>query len=446
MNQKKARTVIKYAYSLVGGVCAVLFFVSNVQAQSITSYAYSEIAAAASGPSHEVVIPNDPLWDRQWYLRQIKADQAWTVTTGTPDVIVAVIDVGVDITHPDIREAIWTNPREIPGDGVDNDRNGYTDDVHGWNFVTKTPSVYPLSKSRQSEDAWSHGTMVASLIGARGNDGLGMVGVAWNVRIMPLVALDASGGGDTQNIIQAVRYATNMGADVINLSLAGSEEDPSLTEMIERAAGAGVVVVAAIGNDDTEKAGGNIDEKPSYPACGERQQDSVIGVGGTDALDQKAPYANFGKRCTDISAPAYDILADRPSYERGLRAATNLSGSVMNYREGTIGTSVAAPLVAGAAALLKSIHPTWTVTQIRERLYATADPLTQEQVPGQKTVLGYGRLNIGRALLDPVVTSTPSPESKPLLPVAKKGSKKKSVPVALPPASPARTDTSRITP
>jgi subtilisin family serine protease len=288
--------------------------------------------------------------------------------------------------------------------------------------------------------------MVASLIGARGNDGLGMVGVAWNVRIMPLVALDASGGGDTQNIIQAVRYATNMGADVINLSLAGSEEDPSLTEMIERAAGAGVVVVAAIGNDDTEKAGGNIDEKPSYPACGERQQDSVIGVGGTDALDQKAPYANFGKRCTDISAPAYDILADRPSYERGLRAATNLSGSVMNYREGTIGTSVAAPLVAGAAALLKSIHPTWTVTQIRERLYATADPLTQDQVPGQKTVLGYGRLNIGRALLDPVVTSTPSPESKPLLPVAKKGSKKKSVPVALPPASPARTDTSRITP
>lgn len=402
---------------LVGAIWSL----SAADAASPVSIPWSEggFFAPSSLPA---VVPNDPLWDREWYMRQIKADQAWTVSTGTPDVVVAIIDVGVDITHPDLRDVIWTNPREQPGDGIDNDRNGFIDDIQGWNFVNNTSDVRPLYKPFQSEDAWSHGTMVASLIGAKGNDGLGMLGVAWNIRLMPLVALDADGAGSTQDIIRAIDYAITMGVEVINLSLAGYEEDPALTDMIHRASQAGIVVVAANGNNNNDRVGTNIDEVPSYPACGEKAEDAIIGVGGTDTQDQKAPYANFGSRCTDISAPGFELFAARPSY-----AGESYAGSapVALYRERVGGTSLAAPLVAGAAALLRSAHPDWTVQQIQERLYTTSDILQLDQLPGTRTVWGYGRLNVGRALRqDPslmtsVVLSS-APSSAPLLPPTRK--------------------------
>ena len=277
---------------------------------------------------------------------------------------------------------------------MDNDKNGFTDDVRGWNFVTNSADVRPVFKTIQREDAWSHGTMVASLIGARGNNGVGMSGIAWNVRIMPLVVLDADGSGTTDDIIKAIRYAVNMGASVINLSLVGYDRDAALEEMIERATNAGVLVVAATGNDDEAKAGINLDERPAYPVCDPVGQDRVIGVGGTDPLDQKAPYANFGKRCTDLSAPGQGLFVARPSYPHNPGV---LAANVPNYRQNVVGTSLAAPLVSGAAALLKSLHRDWTADKIRRRLYETADPLS-EGVRGTKGRLGYGRLNIGRAL------------------------------------------------
>ncbi len=375
---------------------------SSVFGATVTSRPLPEIKSEDA--SSLWVIPNDPLWSQQWYMRQTGADKAWTVTTGTSNVIVAIIDVGVDITHPDLRESIWTNDQEREGDGIDNDENGFIDDVHGWNFVERSPYIQPIYAPGQSEEAWSHGTMVASLIGAKGDNGIGMAGVAWNVRLMPLVALNGNGSGSTQDIIQALRYAVRMGASVVNLSLAGYEQDPALTEMVQRALDAGVVVVGASGNNDKDVQGTDIDELPSYPVCGESGQDSIIGVGGTDKQDQKAAYANFGKRCTDISAPAYDLIAARPSYARS-SSLPDPSVSVPYYREGVGGTSLAAPLTAGAAALLKSIHPSWTVKQIQTRLYTTAAPTSQNQERGTKTVLGYGRLDIGRAVMDDVVPS-----------------------------------------
>lgn len=379
-------------------------------------------AAPLASAASPAAIPNDPLWDRQWYLRQVKADEAWAVTTGTPAVVVAIIDVGVDITHPDLRDVIWTNPGEVAGDQIDNDRNGFIDDVQGWNFVNNTADVRPVYTPTQSQDAWSHGTMVASLIGAKGNDGIGMVGMAWNVRLMPLIALGGDGSGSTQDIIQAIEYAIRKEAKVINLSLAGYEEDPALTTIIHRAAQAGIVVVAANGNSNSDSRGTNIDDIPSYPACGEKDEDAIIGVGGTNASDKKAVYANFGARCTDISAPAANLFAARPSYTDDPSAD---SPRIPLYRERVGGTSLAAPLVTGAVALLRSVHPDWTVRQIQERLYTTADALSLDQVTGTKTVLGYGRLNVARALAhEPssavAVVSRDVPASVPLLPIAPK--------------------------
>lgn len=383
------------------GLCLAGLNAPIARAEGVHSEAVSIPVSAPQVSSTLQVIPDDPRWASQWYLRQIAAPQAWTISTGTRNVVVAIIDGGVDIGHPDLRENIWTNPREQVGDGTDNDSNGFIDDLHGWNFVTNSPDVRPVFTPVQLEETWSHGTMVASLIAAKGNDGIGMAGVAWNVRIMPLVVLDADGSGTTEHIIQAIRYAVNMGAQIINLSLVGYEEDPALDEMIRRASDAGVVIVAATGNDDASKTGTDLDKTPAYPACSDLGRDAVIGVGGTDALDQKALYANFGKRCTDLSAPAYSLLAARPSYPH---QATPVPRPVPEYREGLIGTSLAAPLVSGAAALLKSVHPEWTAVQIRDRLYKSADAFDAMAPTGTKNVLGYGRLNIGRALVDSMRT------------------------------------------
>lgn len=362
----------------------------------VTAFPISFASSSVMAPQ---ITPNDPDWGEQWYLRQIGAPQAWVTSTGTRNVTVAVIDGGVDIGHPDLRENIWINSHEQAGNGIDDDGNGFVDDLHGWNFVTKNPDVRPVFTPIQLEDAWSHGTMIASLIAAKGNDGIGMAGVAWNVRIMPLVVLDAEGSGTTNHIIQAIRYAVNMGAQVINLSLVGYDGDAALDEMIRRASNAGVVIVAATGNDDASKLGTDLDKTPGYPVCSDVDHDAVIGVSGTDALDQKAPYSNFGKRCTDLSAPGHSLRVARPSYPHHQGP---LSRQVPAYRSGVIGTSLAAPLVSGAVALLKSVHPEWTPLQIRTRLYETADPLDAATASGTKGTFGYGRLNIGRALIEPV--------------------------------------------
>lgn len=361
------------------------------------------------------IFPNDPRWSQQWYLRQIGAPAAWAVSTGTRQVVVAVIDGGVDIQHPDLRENVWRNLGEIADDGIDNDQNGYIDDVHGWNFVQDSSDVRPVFRLRQLEDAWSHGTMVASLIAARGNDGIGMAGVAWNVRIMPLVVLDADGSGITRNLVSAIRYAVNQGAQVINLSVVGYDRDQALEEMMARAANAGVTIVAATGNDDRSKRGINIDEIPAYPACSDLGADAVIGVGGTDVLDQHAPFTNFGKQCTDLSAPAHALLVARPSYPHNPGVHPQ---NVPRYRDDVTGTSLAAPLVSGAVALLKSAHPSWTPSQIRRQLYETADRLDAAMSAGTKGVFGYGRLNIGRALTSPPppVFVAGSVTSEPLVP------------------------------
>lgn len=336
--------------------------------------------------------PNDPLYGRQWYMKQIHAEDAWKVTVGKPTVTVALIDSGVDIYHPDLLDAFWINHGELPGDGIDNDHDGFVDDVMGWNFTNKTGDVRPQGTSTTYEEVWSHGTATAALIAARQNDYIGITGIAPKVRIMPLVVLDGDGFGTIESTIEAINFAIAKKVDVINMSLAGYETDPRLTQALIDAEKAGIVVVAATGNDDNPD-GADVGMLPVYPACSEKEN-TVIGVTGTDVLDQHAAYANYGSACTDIAAPGFDMLSAKPSNEPPGSDVT----STQFYLDHLTGTSLSSPLVAGVAALIKSVKPNWTPAQIRDRLFSTVDQIEEAVGRGQVGKLGHGRLDAGKAL------------------------------------------------
>ncbi|WP_199756784.1 S8 family serine peptidase [Tautonia sociabilis] len=315
--------------------------------------------------------PNDPGFTSGalWGLRNsslpeadIDAESAWNVTTGSADSIVAVIDTGIDVTHPDLAANIWTNPGEIAGNGIDDDGNGYVDDSHGWNFVANSPNV---------ADDHGHGTHVAGTIGAVGNNGIGVVGVNWTVKLMALKFLNASGSGSTSDAIRALDYAVAMGAQVSNNSYGGSGFETFFSLAIDRAREAGHIFVAAAGN-----SGVNVDTNPSYPAA--YAQDNVISVAATDRLDQLASWSNYGLQRVDLAAPGVSILSTLPGNRYG-----NLSG-----------TSMASPHVAGAAAMLWGLHPDWSYQQVIAKLLATVDPVSS--VAGK--VATGGRLDLGRAI------------------------------------------------
>lgn len=334
--------------------------------------------------------PNDPLFERQWYLRQIRAEKAWDVTTGSSSVVVAVLDSGVDATHPDIAKNMWSNNDEIPDNQVDDDLNGYVDDTKGWNFVANNAKTQPMVLRDQADEALSHGTIVASIIAGQGNDGYGVAGVSWKTTIMPLVVLDGNGFGNVPDMVKAIRYAVANGAHIINMSLVGYEPDPTLAHELYKAAKAGVLVVVAAGNDEST-IGTDLEAMPLYPVCSLAGSSAILAVSATDALDQKAPYANFGRTCVGISAPGFEFIAAHP-IQNGDTASTTA------FVAGITGTSAAAPLVSGAAALIKSLRPQWTAKSIYQRLVSTADPIEDMQRSEVRGGLGSGRLNVERAV------------------------------------------------
>ncbi len=345
----------------------------------------------------EAEFPNDPFFKDQWYLRQIQAPEAWAITHGSEAVLVAVIDGGVDISHPDLYEAIWVNHREVPGDGIDNDENGFIDDVNGWNFVREDADIRPMSTLNQVDASWAHGTMSASLIAGRGNNGFGIAGIAWNVKILPVVVLDADGFGNTRDIAEAIEYSIDMGADIVNLSIFGFEPDERIDQALERAREEDVLIVAAVGNDYSTKSGGNLDWHPTVPACSEEERDWVMGVTATDVLDQHAAYANTGTRCVDISAPGYGMVAGHPT-EAIPHPEYEEEAEIRDIVFEVSGTSLSAPLVSGSAALVKSLRPAWGAKEIFAHLLATSDGIGGTQQLSDPAPLGWGRLNVGRAI------------------------------------------------
>jgi hypothetical protein len=316
--------------------------------------------------------PDDEHYDEQWYLGQVDAPEAWDEVTGSSKIIIAVLDTGVSLDHPDLAPNIWENNNEIADNGVDDDNNGFIDD--------EDPN--PDASVDADPDAISHGTVIAGIIGAQGNNEEGISGVMWNLEIMAIRMLNKDGSGNSIDAAKAVDYAVENGADVINLSFSGDVDDPRLRSAIEDAYNAGVVVVAALGNE-----GKNIDNNPVYPACYKSgSEDWVIGVAATTKDDKKSTFSNFGKTCTDLSAPGEDMFSvdyydpDDPDDP---------------YIGGWAGTSVASPVVAGAAGLLLSAYPDLTPEEVRLSLELSVDPLN---APEFVNSLGAGRLNIEYAL------------------------------------------------
>jgi len=339
------------------------------------------------------LIPNDAYFSKQWYLKKINAISAWDIEGSKKDVTVAVIDSGVQINHPDLRDNIWLNKDEIPNNNIDDDNNGYVDDVNGWDFINDTSDPNPKLTIDFIDYEITHGTVVAGIITASTNNQEGVSGVARSVKIMPLLVLDSKGAGNSSSVIRAIEYATKNGADVINLSFAGNVYSPALEVAIRNAYKQGIIIVAAAGND---KEAHSLDEHPMYPVCndGYNYENLVIGVAATDALDQKASFSAYGNKCVDISAPGVSI------YNTSFYSPRRENGELVlnKYYDGYwSGTSMATPQVSGVIAQIISTNPSLSRDEVVNILLGSSDYI-EKLNPDYKNKLGAGRLNSYRAV------------------------------------------------
>ncbi len=312
-----------------------------------------------------LTIPNDSLYTQQWHhsgaAASINSASGWDVNTGSANVVIAVVDTGVDLNHPDLNDNVWINTKEIANNGVDDDQNGYVDDVNGYDFTTASadpsPSPNGIDEDRDGlvDGGVNHGTHVAGIIAAEGNNGVGVSGVMWDAQLMAVQVLDDEGAGFDSDIAEGIRYAADNGADIINLSLGGYGSTTVLEDAITYAHEKGVLVIAAAGND-----GVDITANPFYPAC----YTDVIGVGAVGASGAASSFSNFGSNCVDVSAPGEFILST--FYED----ATNADFTAAYGLES--GTSMATPVVSGVAGLLVSINPTATRTQLQQLVIAAS--------------------------------------------------------------------------
>ncbi len=337
-------------------------------------------------------VPNDPLFTSQWWLdntgqtigqtgvvgADIHAVDAWNTTIGSTSVIIGVIDSGVQIDHPDLADNIWKNPGELPGNGIDDDGNGFIDDVNGWDFGALD--------NDPDDDIVGHGTPCAGMIGAVGNNGVGLVGVAWEVSILPLKIADRYGFFSTAAIVGAHDYCTMMrgrGVDIAATNnsyglIAGTFYDEQPTgfnaekDAIQRYVDSGGTFVASAGNSSLD----NDENFRAFPAS--YSITGIIAVAATDNTDALADFSNWGAQNVDLGAP-------------GVNTASTSIGSGYEYFGGT---SAAGPAVVGAVALLKSVKPNASAVEIREALINSCDPLPALQ----GRVVSGGRLNVARAL------------------------------------------------
>jgi subtilisin family serine protease len=313
-------------------------------------------------------VPNDPYFaaGQMWGLSQascqfcsqqspnIDATRAWDITTGSDDVIAVVLDTGVDLQHEDLAPNAWVNPGETAGDGKDNDGNGFIDDVNGWNFYDGSNQTFTSA----SEDF--HGTHVAGSIGAVGNNGLGVAGVAWHVKIISLKFLGGpQGKGSTGNAVRGINYAIDLrnrgfNVRVINASWGGGGNSQALHDAISAANDAGILFVCAAGND-----GFNIDDTPSYPGSYAGDLAGTISVAAVDWHGALASFSNYGHGSVSLAAPGVQIESTYPGNNY-----TTLSG-----------TSMSTPYVSGIAVLLWSQEPSLSPKQVKQRIVDTSEPL-----------------------------------------------------------------------
>ncbi len=365
------------------------------------------ILSGGVAPAFGDVLPSDPLFEKQSYLRQVRAQEAWQLTTGSSKVVIAVLDSGMDIDHPDLQNSVWFNLDEVPGDGIDNDANGYIDDINGWDFINDIPDPQPKFGGDFLIAGIHHGTLLAGIIGAQGNNGLGITGISWRSKIMPLRVLNNQGDGDVFTVVRAIDYAIAKKVDVINLSFAGDTDSSFLRAAITRATNAGIIVVTASGNDQSNEHGYDLSKKPVFPACYNTRDPLVISVAAVDSLGQKARFSNFGP-CIDTMAPGTDILSTQVvNYER--------VGFDSFYGSGWSGSSLSTAMVSGAIALMKSINPALPSSQIANLIRTRCDSI-ESLNPFYPGKLGCGSLNIEklvRAALDSSNEPNPFEENAP---------------------------------
>ncbi len=336
---------------------------------------------------YALAVPNDPDFPKLWGLHNtgqgggkndadIDAPEAWDKTQGRKEILISVIDTGIDYNHPDLAANMWTNPGEIPNNNRDDDNNGYVDDVYGYDFVNNDPD--PMDDNR-------HGTHVAGTIGAVGNNDRGVVGVNWTVRLMALKFLSANGSGSTADAAEAIIYAADNGAMITNNSWGGGGFSQTLRDAIEYAKDKGVLFIAAAGNESKDN-----DDSPNYPS--NYEVENVIAVAASTDRDALASFSNWGNQTVDLAAPGEDVYSTTPA----------------NTYEYLSGTSMATPHVAGAAGLVWAFYyPNTNWREVKYRLFGAVDFIPDFE--GE--LLLEGRLNVNEAVTDkPLVAVIQKPE------------------------------------
>lgn len=332
------------------------------------------------GVVHTTLTPNDTEFNKLWALNNtgqnngtadadIDAPEAWDVTTGSSDTVVAVIDTGVDYAHPDLNGNMWTNTDEIAGNDLDDDGNGFTDDHLGWNFSDSPDPENPM-------DDHFHGTHVAGTIAAEGNNGEGVTGISWDAQIMPVKVLNANGSGSNTSVADGMLYAAENGAKIANLSLGGPA--PSQYQQDVIATHPETLYVIAAGNSSNNNDSVSKFYPCSYP------DENIVCTAATDRKDQMAGFSNYGKKNVDLAAPGVDILSAKAS------VVTSPTGGYDTHS----GTSMAAPHVAGVASLLASEYPAADSQQIRDALLDG----TEKKSSLNGKVASNGRLNANNSL------------------------------------------------
>ena len=329
-------------------------------------------------------MPDDPGFSKQYGMdnrgqtggkkgADIAALSAWKISTGSKDVRVAVVDTGIDYSHPDLAGNIWVNEGESGVDtegndrasnGIDDDENGYIDDHQGWNFYNKTND--PM-------DGHGHGSHCAGVIGAVGNNGKGIAGINWDVTLVPIKIFSDSGRTTTSAIVAGLHYANVMGVHLTSNSWGGSRLSNAIKEVIQEAEDAGILFVAAAGNSRT-----NTDSRPHYPSGYEME--NIISVAATDHKDGLARFSNYGLESVDIAAPGVDIFSTIDNSMYGRKS----------------GTSMATPHIAGAAALIWSVYPDASAEEVKARILEGAETIEKLE----NKVLSGGRLNLLKAISD----------------------------------------------